>query len=175
MQDRTPPLSDMSERLFGFLAAYQRLGNRQHTYDGITLSLAEVRMLDCIAQNPDTSLTQLSEALNQSRSASFQMVKRLTSMGLASKHTADSGHRVVVSLKRQGIRIHTQRVERLASLSQLIESVLERYPPEFLQSVDALMGQLEEVWDSELWLSDNTTARIEDDTAQDANDTGDVA
>lgn len=156
MQNDKVDLGTMSARLHSFFSTYQSLGERQHSYDGITLSLAEVRMLDCVAANPGGSLSRLSQDLKQSRSASFQMVGRLSSYGLVRKQDARSGHSVAVSLTERGVRVHQERKDRLARLSQSLGSVLERYPPEFLKSVSELMTDLENTWNSNAWLDAGT-------------------
>lgn len=152
MQTTTTELATMSARLFSFLSEYQRLGEREHTYGDVTLSLAEVRMLDCVAAHPGVGLTQLSSILAQSRSASFQMIKRLTAIGLTGKRAAPHGHKVIISLTDQGNLVHTERKKRLACLSKLVTAALDRHPPEFVAAVYTLMNELEEIWKSDTWL-----------------------
>ncbi|MEE8737166.1 MarR family winged helix-turn-helix transcriptional regulator [Bifidobacterium subtile] len=150
--DADAALGDISERLLSFVQAYQRLGEREHTFGSLKLSMAEIRMLNCVASHNGASLADLSQALRQSRSASYQMVMRLVSLGLIEKNDSLSGRKVAVSLSNSGASVYVTYRRRLSRLSRQINDVLGKYPEEFLTAMRRLMDELEDAWNDDSWL-----------------------
>ena len=144
-----------NQKFQDFLEAYAQLEKNQHLIEGdLSLNTAEVHTLVSIAQNHPINLVGLSKLRGISRSAVTQMVSKLEGKGLLVKVANESNRQeILLSLTPAGQKIYRVHQKQHAYLEQQVMAVLQAYPQDFLENLEAIMADLEKIWQELPWLA----------------------
>ena len=125
---------------------YGQLEKHLHTADQ-ELCLSEIHTVAAVGAQEGINITALAKKQGISKSAVSQMVSKLVKKGyIIKKPSPETENEVVLELTQKGEDVRAEHEKQHQWLQEQLSAIFEKYPPDTMDTLVRLFGDMQQLW-----------------------------